>query len=640
MIVVSRCIGGILGVTTAVIIAMVIGYLRFDHGLLVEHLAMTKPLLDQIALLLPGPALLHHFALSLLQFVSVSHLLAHTWGVIAFYCMAVSLIVSLLLLVVFIYCQKSLTTWQKSQPEAASTAWSWQKVWLLLIASLVFLLGSCDFSIIIYALPRLTMAFDRSADHIWILLTCFGVGYASVLMLSGYWADHRGYRQPFLAGLMLLLLSSLTGAVIYFSDLLLFGTAILQGAGLGLAWPGVQAIVMRGFNGKQQRFAMGIIFMAAGIGMSLAAFLGNGLADDNAWNLFMLVTGLSALFIWLLAYALLPKKVNRYSTPAMGFISTLMVLLASVAFLYGLHAVSLSGFDNINGLIWLLAGLVLGLISLVHQLLRYHNSLLLPLLSKGHYLSALVCRVAAIFSYILIYFMLTMYLINVLSFSLFETNMIVLPLFGLSIISTLAFGCVTKGSPRLWLFWGMFITLCGLIWLVSDHDLFGHVAYWFIPFAMMGIGLGVVFSSSNLFALRAIDKNHIGFASGVLYFLSYVMTNLAIGISIMIARSGIQFQLHRYFFEHDLPARMLSDTGLTKAIDKMQLVSYVRLHWPHEIASTIAAGIDSLYQNAFQYVTIFAIVLMVFAMVFLGIVRLSEQVPEQDKIKHTTYPCF
>lgn len=157
-------------------------------------------------------------------------------------------------------------------PEIPRSAWR-----TLTITSAVVFMVSLEITIIALALPEIREAFPDASDSTlsWIL-TVYNIGVASLLLLSGWWADKSGRKKVFLIGLAFFAAGSIIAAVAPTVELLIAARAI-QSIGGAVQYPAGLALLLPAFPPERRQMAIGIWgamgALAASVGPSVGAIL-------------------------------------------------------------------------------------------------------------------------------------------------------------------------------------------------------------------------------------------------------------------------------------------------------------------------------------------------------------------------------
>ncbi len=136
---------------------------------------------------------------------------------------------------------------------------------------------SLEITIIALALPEIRDAFpDASESTLSWILTIYNIGVASLLLLSGWWADKSGRKKVFLIGLSFFAIGSIIAALAPTIELLIAARAI-QSIGGAIQYPAGLALLLPAFPVERRQMAIGIWgamgALAAAVGPSVGAVL-------------------------------------------------------------------------------------------------------------------------------------------------------------------------------------------------------------------------------------------------------------------------------------------------------------------------------------------------------------------------------
>ena len=159
-----------------------------------------------------------------------------------------------------------------------------QKLWILAIALVTYLMIILDISIVIAALPEIQENFHLSSVQLsWIqnaYLLCFG----GFLLVGARAGDAYGRRRVLGIGLAIFTLASfLIGAAP--SATIMIWSRALQGIGAAILAPAVLSLIATTFaEGPERTRALAYYSMVAGGGSSLGMVLGGILTETVSWR--------------------------------------------------------------------------------------------------------------------------------------------------------------------------------------------------------------------------------------------------------------------------------------------------------------------------------------------------------------------
>ena len=374
-----------------------------------------------------------------------------------------------------------------------------------------------DVAIVNVALPSIKDDLGFSEASLQWVITAYAILFGGALLLGGRLADLFGRRRVFLVGMGLFTVSSLLSGLAW-SEGALIGSRALQGLGGALLAPAALSILMTTFReGRERNLALGIWGAASGSGAAAGVLLGGVLTSylDWSWIFFINVpvgVAVMALTPWLLAESRADVPHRHFDlTGAVAVTAGVMLLV------YAMTRATEDGWLTLSTLGLVVASLVLIAVFLVVELRT--KVPLLPLrifrlrtLAVANATAVLVAAVA--FSE---FFLLTLYLQQVLDFSPMETGLAFLPItLTIIVVSNVAQSLVTRIGVRPVLATGLTLAGAALAYfarLPAD----GHYARDVLPaLVLSGIGLALTFVPMTIAGLTGVASSDAGVASGLI----------------------------------------------------------------------------------------------------------------------------
>ncbi|MDQ3492588.1 MAG: MFS transporter, partial [Chloroflexota bacterium] len=413
-----------------------------------------------------------------------------------------------------------------STPEATTTAFAtWLLVAVLCTVQVLDVLGT---TFLIVALPTVQREIGLSTASTDLLAGIFALCFGAFLVAGGVLADTLGARTILIAGLVLFVLSSLTGGLAS-EPVLLFGGRAGQGLSAALAVPASLSMLTTLFpKGPQRNRALGIWTAAGG----MAGFAAGGVVTDYlGWRWIFLLNVPIALLAILLVARLAPAAAPNRARPALaGREVTLLTagLLAAVMGLTRLRAV-----DTASQLLGTGALLVGGL-ALLAAFARSDRAAANPLIPRQlrripSLIGASVVAGGITFTTTSATVILTLYLQHLHQFSATEAGLILAPgnvaivvgsLAGSRLVASRGFG-TTMAVGLVGIASGLALCVMG----PRGADL-GWIAAGLI---VNGLGLGCASVASTACGLARVGEGDRGTASGLI--TSMAMLGTATGIA-------------------------------------------------------------------------------------------------------------
>lgn len=395
-----------------------------------------------------------------------------------------------------------------------------RRVWtpmILVIACAAQFVVVLDVSIVNVALPNMKASLGLSpAGQQWIV-NAYTLGFAGLLLLGGRAADLVGARRTFLAGLCVFAAASLTCGLAADGTTLIAARAV-QGIGGALLAPATLTLVMTTFTEPRARArAMGAWSSVNAVGGAAGAVVGGLLTEYAGWRWVFFVN--VPIGIAILAAALLYVPAAHGSHGGLRRLDlpgALSVTVGLTALVYGIISTESSSWASPH--VW--AALALGIL-LLTTFAVIESQVAAPLVP----LSVLRRRTLAIANLVMIglgsamfamWFLLSLYMQQVLGFSALKTGLWFLPGCLAVIVGTrTSANLVHRTGPRPLLVTGMAVSTFGFLWLsriAAGGSFTTDVA---APFVLCALGLGLAMLPVTAAATTGIDRREAGLASGL-----------------------------------------------------------------------------------------------------------------------------
>jgi EmrB/QacA subfamily drug resistance transporter len=387
-----------------------------------------------------------------------------------------------------------------------------------------------DLAIVNVALPSIKSDLDFSPTNLQWVISAYAILFGGTLLLGGRLADLLGRRRLFVAGLALFSVSSLLCGLAW-SEASLIGFRAVQGLGGALLVPAALSLLMTTFDeGRERNLALGIYAAASGSGAAAGVLLGGLLTSYLNWSWIFFINvpvGIAAIALTpvLLRESRADLFHRHFDLPGAASVTAGLMLLV-----YAMTRAAGDGWTAPTTL-GLLGGAAALIAAFVVIELRSPSPLLplrifrLRTLTGANAAMAIVGAVA--FSE---FFVLTLYLQNVLHYSAVETGAAFVG-FALTVvvISNVAQAVVGRFGVRPTLTVGLLASAVSVAWL-TRLPVEGHYFWDLFPaFVLGGAGMGLSFVPITIGALSGIERSDAGVASGL------VNTSRQIGGAIGIA---------------------------------------------------------------------------------------------------------
>jgi EmrB/QacA subfamily drug resistance transporter len=402
--------------------------------------------------------------------------------------------------------------------------------WLILI---VLALGEfmilLDSTIVNVALPAIATGIHASLDQILWVVNVYILAFAVLLITFGRLGDMVGAKTLFIAGMAIFVVSSAACGLAN-TPAVLIAFRILEGIGGAMLLPQTLSLITQMFPPEARGQAVGVWGAVAGLSIVCGPLIGGVLTTNVSWRAIFFLNVPIGLLAILLAALVVPRlrTLHRHRLDIGG---VLLVGLGLAALVFGLvegerynwgRISSLLKFDvfGVHAGLWsiptiLLYGVVL-LVAFYFWERRQPEPLLpLGLFSDRNFSIGSFTQGAINFGVLGLFLTGVVYFQAVLGFSAVKAGLALLPLAAAIMVSSPIGGTlVDKPNGKFVLPVGLAFITGGLALTIFVVSPTGKFIDTVPPFAAMGFGMGLAFTSLTALAVRNVSPTEAGPASG------------------------------------------------------------------------------------------------------------------------------
>ena len=398
-----------------------------------------------------------------------------------------------------------------NRPAGADRRW----VGLAVIVTAQFMVV-LDVAIVNVALPTIKTDLHFSESSLQWVVTAYSILFGGMLLLGGRMADLLGRRRLFMAGLALFTVSSLLDGLAW-SEGSLIAFRSLQGLGAALVSPAALSTLTVMFEeGRERNMALGIWGAVSGSGGAAGVLLGGALTSSLSWSwVFFINVPVGALVLFVSPRLLTESRVEtarrHFDVPGAASITAGLMILV-----YAMTRAVQDGWGTAETLGLLAAAAVL-VAAFIGIELRSEAPLLPMRLFRLRTLTgsnaAGVLLGAATFSQ---FFLLTLYMQQVLGYSAMETGVAYIALtLAIIVMANVAQALALRFGVRRVLPVGLAMEAAALA-LFAEVPVSGHYFWDLFPgFLIGGIGMALGFVPLTIGALAGVRPADAGVASGL-----------------------------------------------------------------------------------------------------------------------------
>jgi EmrB/QacA subfamily drug resistance transporter len=379
------------------------------------------------------------------------------------------------------------------------------------------------------ALPHIAadLHFSR-ADLSWVL-NGYALAFGGVLLLGGRIGDVFGRRRTFLIGVAAFTAFSLLGGLAT-SSLVLVAARALQGLGAAFAAPSVLALITTSAKDDGARHRALALFSAiASMGGALGLILGGILTDAATWRWTLFINVPIGALILLAVPRFVdetPRRPGRFDV-----VGAVTATGGAVAIVWALLQAPDYGWTSLRTLGGFAAGaLLLAVLAFTER--RVAHPLLRPqLLASPSRIGALTAMAATFGGMMAMFFLMVQYLEDVLRLSPLVTGLAFLPMpLSIFAISRVIPRLVGRFGPERLVLVGAAIRVAGFLPLIQIGP---DTPFALVVAALLctGISAGLTFMPLTTLALRDVEPEHAGSASGL--FQTMQQLGGAVGLAIV-----------------------------------------------------------------------------------------------------------
>jgi len=395
---------------------------------------------------------------------------------------------------------------------------TYDKRWkALAVLGIAYLMVVLDVAIVNVALPSIQTDLGFAPEDLQWVVSGYALTFGGFLLLGGRAGDLLGRRMIFMIGLGAFAVFSLL-AGLSTSPGMLIGARLLQGAAGAILSPSVFSITTVLFKeGAERNKALGILGAIAGSGAAIGVLAGGVLTQYLGWEWIFFVN----VPIGLLALTLVPRFVTESRADGLArhfdTAGAVTVTGSLMALVYGLTQSTSNGWTSIETIGSLVASAVL-----MVAFVWVENRSRLPLVPLGFFrrrtpTAANVIGLGLGTMTFGMFFLLSLYMQQVLGFSAIKTGLAYLAVALTAVVSSgISQALVTRVGVKPILAIGMGLLGGGLAYFTQVSVGGSYVSDLLPGFLLIGVGLGFAFVPVSIAALAGVDSHNAGLASGLI----------------------------------------------------------------------------------------------------------------------------
>jgi EmrB/QacA subfamily drug resistance transporter len=415
--------------------------------------------------------------------------------------------------------------------------------------ALAVLVIANDFTALSVALPAMQAALATDVTTVQWVINGYALVFGVLIVTGGRLADMFGRRRAFMIGSAVFALFSAVGGFAPNAAVLLAARA-LMGVGGALMWPAILGMTYGLLPAEKAGLAGGLILGAAGFGNAIGPLIGGVLTDTVGWRWIFFLNVPVAAFAMLVTWRIVADDPGSPTDRRIDYAGIVLLSLGLVALLLALDEGADRGWTDplILGL-FAVAAVALVAFALVER--RADEASLVPrdvLGNRAFFASCItVLLMSAIFFSALMF--VPQFMIRELRFSAMQAGAGLLPMMGTFALASFVSGPLygRLGAKRIVCLGAAF--LAAGIFLLSRIGAATPYDALIVPMIVLGVGVGLFYSSITTAAITALDPSRSSLAGGIVYMFQIGGGSIGLGLNtaLVVTAPTLAQGMHRAF---------------------------------------------------------------------------------------------
>jgi EmrB/QacA subfamily drug resistance transporter len=410
---------------------------------------------------------------------------------------------------------------------------------ILAVVATAFFMTILDVSIVNVALPSIARALDFSQSNLQWVITAYAISFGGFLLLGGRAADLLGRRRVFIVGVALFTIASLVCGLSQSEGMLIAARAV-QGLGGAIISPAALSIVMTSFEeGAERNKALGVWGALGGSGAAVGVLAGGVLTQYLSWRWIFFVNVPVGAAVLALTPRIVPESRREGPERRYDALGAVLVSGGLALLVYAISQAPNVGWATARTILLLVAAGVLLAAFLVNE--RRTDDPLMPFHIFRVRTVAGANAVGFLLGAVIFanFFLLTLYVQDVLGFSAIKTGLTFVATAGTAVVAAgVAQALTTRFGPKPIIAIGLVLLTAAMLWY-AQIPVHGSFASDLLPgYLLVGVGIAFAYVPVSIASLAGVAEREAGLASGL------INTSQQIGGAIGTAIASTIFTSH------------------------------------------------------------------------------------------------
>ncbi len=433
--------------------------------------------------------------------------------------------------------------------------------WLaLVVLALSLAIVVIDNSVLNVAVPYIIRDLKTNLSSMEWVISGYALIIATLLITVGRLGDMFGRRKIFIIGLCFFAVGSFIASIAPSIGILFFGEAFIEAIGASMMLTSSLSLIVTEFRGKERAIAFGVWGAVAGAAGALGPLLGGYFTTYYSWRWSLRINVVVAI-IAVLGSVFIKEAKGEQDRKGFDFPGMFLSGAGLFSLVFGLIEGQKYGWFHVNNVFkigswqWPLTQIsvipfaFLAAAILVASFLlweyRLEKTKRVPLMRPSIFKNisfsiGLATVIIIALGQFGIFFIMPIYLQNVLGYSAFQTGLLFLVSAGtIFVIGPITGFAASKFTPKWIVTAGMFILAAGVLILRSDISVGANV--WTLAPGLLVFGIGMAMASAQLtnIVLSSVPHQLSGEASAINAMARQVGTSVGIAIIGMVLVGAI-----------------------------------------------------------------------------------------------------
>ncbi len=407
---------------------------------------------------------------------------------------------------------------------------------------ILILLINVDYTAVNIAMLPISKETGADLNTLQWLLSGYVLAWAALVIPAGQMADIFGKRRLLLWGVSIFALASILCGAVSSAPLLIFAR-VLQGFGGALFVPPLYALIFECFPPERRGFAIGMLWVGAGIGIAIGPSFGGYILANWGWRWIFLINGPLCMITIAMIMSLVEKEPKRIAEGKVDVQGGLLLGICLMTFMYALNQTEVWGFSD--PMLWGIFAIATVFLMIFIKTSKIKENRLIPqgLFSNRPFVGCMIGFSTYCLAFSTILVIIGLYLQNIQDYSPYEAGIIFLSMtVALGALSPYGGSLVDKMDARYPICGGLLL-LGGTLLFAGTFTLDTPKITLIITLFMMGLAMGICFPALNAMMMKAVDPKNLSTASGT--FIMCACTSNSFGVvistSLFTGLGGIYF---------------------------------------------------------------------------------------------------